>query len=94
MKYRRYYSKGSQQKFVNSDEEFEKMVDTLGFETAVELDNANIEIIPETDEEHKELFFESCDRVLRDTRFYLDHLDIVPTFVIKVKKVYPKSKHL
>lgn len=92
MKYRRYYPKGSKRKYVNSQEEFEQMVETYGFEAAVELDNAEIELKPETDEEHRELLFVSCERVLNNTRFYLDHLDIVPTFKVNIKKTFPTIK--
>lgn len=94
MKYRRYYSRGSNHKYVNSEEQFEKMVGVYGFEAAVELDNANIEIVPETNEEHIKLFNDSCERVMNNTRFYLDNLDKVATFVINIKKIHPKSKHL
>ena len=101
MNYRRYYPKGSKKFYVLSDEQFNKMVDDLGFEHAIERDNACIELIPETKEEMLNLFFSSCEKVIANTRWYLDNLDKVPTFTIKYGEFYeyleknsPKPKSL
>ncbi len=92
MKYRRYYPKGSHHKYVQSDEQFEETIKQIGFDEAVERDNAQMEIIPESDEEMKQMFFDSCDRVQRNPSFYLDNLDKIPTFTAQISKIYPVMK--
>ena len=101
MNYRRYYPKGSKKTFVINDEQFNKMVKDLGFERAVDKDNADIELIPEDDKEQIDMFFKSCDNVLRYTRFYMDNLDKIPTFRVNYALIYeyleknpPKPKDL
>jgi hypothetical protein len=101
MMYRRYYPRGSKPKFVLSDEQFEKLVQVFGFESALEKDSASIDLIPETKEEAIQLMNEGCERVLTNTRWYLDNLDKVPTFKLKymdfyefISKKHPKPKSI
>jgi len=88
--YLRYYPKGSKHKFVLSEEQFDEMVKTMGLEEAMERDNACIRLIPETDEEALRMFNESCERVIANPRFYLDNLDIIPTFSMRYRILYDK----
>lgn len=90
MKYKRFYPPKSKNKFVWSDEQFKEMVAIYGMDTAVEMDTAYIQLVPETVEEHKQLFNDSCERVLLNTRFYLDNLDKIPTFNVSITKVFPE----
>lgn len=90
MNYRRYYPKGSKRKYVLNDEQFDELVKLHGFETAVDMDNACIDLVPENDEEALALFNNSCRRVLDNTKFYLEHLDKIPTFSFKYSILYEK----
>jgi len=91
MKYRRYYQKGNKYKFVLNDEQFQELVSAVGFEKALEKDNASIELIPETKEEAKQMFNKSCDNVLKNIRFYLDNLDKIPTFHVNIQEIFPNK---
>lgn len=88
MNYRRYYPRGSKKAYVLSDEQFDKMVKDLGFEAAVEKDNAQIELVPESVDEALTFFHESCENVIRNTRFYLENLDKIPTFKLRYTDLY------
>jgi hypothetical protein len=92
LKFRRYYPKGSKHKFVINDEQFKTLVDTYGQEEALERDNASLELIPESKQEMKEAFFNSCDNVLKNTGFYLNNLDKIPTFGVNISEIFPKKK--
>ena len=82
--------KGVEYKYTWSDEYFQRMIREKGEKEALRIDNANYEIILESDEEERSWFFDSCNRVLENTRWYLDNLDRIPTFRVNIKKLFPK----
>jgi len=88
MMYRRYYPKGSKPRYVLSDEQFEKLVQVHGFELALEKDTACVEVITESSEEAIQLMNEGCDRIINNTRWYLDNLDKIPTFKMRYTDFY------
>ena len=89
---RRYYKKGVPYKYTISDEFLQKMKDDYGEERAHHIDNASYEIILETLEEESSWFADCCSRVLSDTRWYLEHLDSLPTFRVHHKALFPKKR--
>lgn len=90
MKIRRYYPRGSKHKYVISDEQFDMMIEKHGAMKALAIDNAQFEIIPDNANEAFEMFNDCCDRVVKDTSFYMENLDKIPTFKIKYTDIYEK----
>lgn len=88
MQYRRYYPKGSKHNYVISNEQYADMIKKHGEDYAMSHDNASFEIFPETDEEAKELYFQSCQRVIDNPSFYLENLDKIPTFRVRLRKMH------
>ena len=66
------------------------MIEEKGEEVAIRMDNASYDIVLESDEEERSWFFDSCNRVLNDTRWYLDNIDKIPTFRINYSKIFPR----
>lgn len=88
MKLRRYYPRGSKQKYVISDAQFDDVVERCGPKVALERDNASFEIIPDDIDEAYELFNDCCNRVIENPKFYLENLDKIPTFKIRYRDLY------
>lgn len=78
---RRYYKKGKEIRGKTiSDEFFKKLVDSKGIETALFMDNANYDIIFESEEERTQYLNDSYNRVIENIGWYLQNLEEVPTF--------------
>jgi uncharacterized protein YdiU (UPF0061 family) len=92
---RRYYKMGQKYKRTYTDEYVDEMKEKLGDEEASNIDNAEYEIVLESLEEQKSWFFDGCRRVMENPRWYLDNLDKIPTFRVKITEIFPeKTKDL
>lgn len=89
---RRFYRCGFKYNRTYTDEYIKDLIEKLGEEEAMNIDNAEYAIVLENPEEERIWFFESCQRVLDNTRWYLDNLENVPTFKVNVKNIFPEKK--
>ncbi len=89
---KRFYKAGMKYKRTYTDEYIQKLIEQVGEEEALRIDNATYALVLETKEEEKSWFFDGCNRVLRNTRWYLDNLDDLPTFRVHIKEIFPEKK--
>lgn len=89
MRIRRYYKKGIMYAYTISDEYLERLKEEKGEMIAAKIDNASYEILLDTLEEERAWFFECCSRVLNNPRWYLDNADMIPTFKVHHKQLFP-----
>jgi hypothetical protein len=94
MRIRRYYKKGCKYKYTISDEYLNVIALEKGLDQAGKIDNANYELILDNDEEMRDWFFDCLNRVIENPRFYLDNLDYLPTFRVRIQEIFPKRKSL
>ncbi len=92
MRLRRYYMKGVKYPYTINDSYLKKLVIEKGEVEAALIDNANYEIILESEEEEKKWFFECLQRVQNNTRYYLNNIDKLPVFKVHIRKIFPKKK--
>jgi len=85
MRIERFYRKGLKYPYTVS-EKYYKQLQKEGREY---IDNALQGIVLESDEEEREWFFDCCQRVINNPRFYLDNLDRLCTFRVGIKKIFP-----
>lgn len=98
MKIRRYYNKNVkyERKYypkIHDMEEFSKRISSerlVSEEDVMLFDNAEHTIELESEEEEATWFFDCLDRVYRDPRWYLDNLDKLPTFKVRIEKIFPE----
>jgi len=91
MKLRRYYKKGLAYPYTIGEKYYEKLVFEKGRVEADRIDNASYELLLQTPEEENNWFFDCLTRVLNDPRWYLDNLDSLSTFKVKIKNIFPKT---
>ena len=75
---RRFYRKGIELPHTFSDLYFEHLVQEKGLDEALWIDNAQYELVFQDRKERNEYFFNSCQRVINNPRYYLDNLDNIP----------------
>jgi hypothetical protein len=92
MRIRRYYKKGVNYNYTISEEFLKKMTTDLGKEKTNKLDNASYELILDNEEEERAWFYDCCNRVINNPRWYLDNLDYLPTFRVKYKQLFPEKR--
>ena len=89
---RRFYKAGTKYKRTYTNEYIQNLIEQVGEEEALKIDNATYALVLETKEEEKSWFFDCCSRVLRNTRWYLDNLDDIPTFRVHIKDIFPEKR--
>ena len=90
MRIRRYYKKGGKYPYTWSDEYLAEMQKKLGRDKAERIDNASYEILLESPQEEREWFDDCCLRIINNPRWYLDHLESLPTFYVKMENIFGK----
>ena len=92
MRIRRYYKKGVSYNYTISEDFLKKINVELGVGRASKIDNASYELILDSEEEERAWFNDSCNRVIANTRWYLDNLDYLPTFRVNLTRLFPIKK--
>ena len=90
---RRYYRRGQKYDYTISDEYLEELKNNVDYpeERIMKIDNASYDIVLQTPEEEYEWFMDSCNRVLANTRWYLDNVDKVATFRVNYSRIFPEK---
>ena len=91
MRLRRYYKKGLKYRYTISEDYLKKLQEKKGKEEANRIDNASYEIILDTKEEQRKWFFECLYRVRCNPRYYLDNLDSLYEFKVRIKDIFDKK---
>ena len=92
MKIRRYYKKGVKYKYTICDEYLKTLIKEKGVEEANRIDNASYELLLTSKEEMNDWFNDCLNRVITNPRFYLDNLDSLMTFKVRIQDIFPKRK--
>lgn len=88
---RRFYKAGTNYKRTYTDKYIAELIEKLGEEEAMRIDNATYALVLESKEEEKSWFFDCCHRIIANPRWYLDHLDNIPVFRVKIKEIFPEK---
>jgi len=92
MMIRRYYKKGVKYPYTICEDYLSTLVTERGSSEANRLDNASYEIVLTSLEEQKDWFFDCLQRVISNPRYYLDNLDKIPTFKVRIKEIFPSNQ--
>lgn len=87
---RRFYRRGLKHKRTYTDEYIQELIERLGEEETLNIDNAEYAIVLETPEEEKSWFFDCCQRVISNPRWYLNNLDKLQVFSVHIKHIFPE----
>ena len=88
---RRFYRAGTKYGRTYTDEYIEKLISQVGDEEAKRIDNATYSLVLETKEEEKSWFFDCCQRVIENPRWYLDNLEYLSVFTVHIKDIFPEK---
>ncbi len=91
MKLIRFYRAGIKYGRTYTTEYINQLRKQVGEKEARQIDNANYALLLDSLEEEKAWFFDCCQRVIANPRWYLDHLDQVTVFSVKIKEIFPKK---
>jgi len=91
MMIRRYYRKGVKYNYTICNDYLQKLIGERGQDEASRLDNASYEIILQSKEEQLDWFNDCLRRVIKNPRYYLDNLENIPTFKVRIKEIFPTN---
>jgi len=87
----RFYRAGIKYGKTYTDDYINKLKEQVGDEEARNIDNANYALVLESLEEEKSWFFDCCQRVIANPRWYLNHLDELTVFSVRIKEIFPNK---